>query len=174
MIKERWEKMLYKSKYASPLGNLLILADNSSVLGLWFEDQKYYGASYSLEEAVYQENRVIKKVKEWLSDYFDGRKPAKEHLSLAPKVTDFRQKVLSILQTVPYGQTITYQQILDKLKENYGENVGSARAVGGAVGHNPISIIIPCHRVIGSDGSLTGYAGGIERKLKLLTLEDIR
>ncbi|MEL5941091.1 6-O-methylguanine DNA methyltransferase, partial [Tetragenococcus halophilus] len=107
--------MLYKSKYASPLGNILILADNSSVLGLWFEDQQYYGASYSLEEAVDQENRVIKKVKEWLSDYFDGRKPAKEHLSLAPKVTDFRQKVLSILQTVPYGQTITYQQILDKL-----------------------------------------------------------
>ncbi|QGP75916.1 methylated-DNA--[protein]-cysteine S-methyltransferase [Tetragenococcus halophilus] len=166
--------MLYKSKYASPLGNILILADNSFVLGLWFEDQKYYGASYSLEEAVYQENRVIKKVKEWLNDYFDGRKPAKEHLSLAPKVTDFRQKVLSILQTVPYGQTITYQQILDKLKENYGKNVGSARAVGGAVGHNPISIIIPCHRVIGSDGSLTGYAGGIERKLKLLTLEGIR
>ncbi|MEK2535056.1 methylated-DNA--[protein]-cysteine S-methyltransferase [Tetragenococcus halophilus] len=166
--------MLYKSKYASPLGNILILADNSFVLGLWFEDQKYYGASYSLEEAVDQENRVIKKVKEWLNDYFDGRKPAKEHLSLAPKVTDFRQKVLSILQTVPYGQTITYQQILDKLKENYGKNVGSARAVGGAVGHNPISIIIPCHRVIGSDGSLTGYAGGIERKLKLLTLEGIR
>ncbi|GMG66542.1 methylated-DNA--[protein]-cysteine S-methyltransferase [Tetragenococcus halophilus] len=166
--------MLYKSKYASPLGNILILADNSFVLGLWFEDQKYYGASYSLEEAVDQENRVIKKVKEWLNDYFDGRKPAKEHLSLAPKVTDFRQKVLSILQTVPYGQTITYQQILDKLKENYGKNVGSARAVGGAVGHNPISIMIPCHRVIGSDGSLTGYAGGIERKLKLLTLEGIR
>ncbi|GMA08098.1 6-O-methylguanine DNA methyltransferase [Tetragenococcus halophilus subsp. flandriensis] len=166
--------MLYKSKYSSPLGNILILADESSVLGLWFEEQKYYGASYSLEEAVYQENRVIKNAKEWLNDYFDGRKPTKEHLSLAPQVTDFRQKVLSILQTVPYGQTITYQQILDKLKENFGENIGSARAVGGAVGHNPISIIIPCHRVIGSDGSLTGYAGGIERKIKLLTLEGTR
>jgi len=166
--------MLYKSKYSSPLGNILILADDSSVLGLWFEEQKYYGASYSLEEAVYQENCVIKNAKKWLNDYFDGRKPVKEHLSLAPQVTDFRQKVLSILQTVPYGQTITYQQILDKLKENFGENVGSARAVGGAVGHNPISIIIPCHRVIGSDGSLTGYAGGIERKIKLLTLEGAR
>ena len=166
--------MLFKSKYSSPLGTILILVDNSSVLGLWFEDQKYYGASYSLEEAVFQENQVVKKAKEWLNDYFDGRKPALEHLTLAPKVTDFRQKVLSILQTIPYGQTITYQQILDKLKENYGENVGSARAVGGAVGHNPISIIIPCHRVIGSDGSLTGYAGGIERKIKLLTLEGVR
>jgi len=166
--------MLYKSKYSSSLGNILILADERAVLGLWFEKQKYYGASYSLEEAVYHENRVIKKVKEWLNDYFDGEKPTIGHLSLAPNVTDFRQKVLSILQTVPYGQTITYQQILDKLKENYGENVGSARAVGGAVGHNPISIIIPCHRVIGSDGSLTGYAGGIERKIKLLALEGAR
>mgnify|MGYP000078063280 CR=1 FL=1 len=166
--------MLYKSKYSSPLGNILILADDSSVLGLWFEDQKYYGASYSLEEAVFQENRVIEKVKDWLNEYFDGKKTAIERLSLAPQVTDFRQKVLSILQTVPYGQTITYQQILAKLKDNYGENLGSARAVSGAVGHNPIPIIIPCHRVIGSDGSLTGYAGGIERKTKLLTLEGVR
>lgn len=165
--------MLYKSTYLSPLGELLILADDTALLGVWFEDQKYYGASYHLNEAVDQKNLIIKQATNWLDRYFNKEKPAIDSLPLAPNVTDFRKKVLEVLKSVPYGQTITYQQILDKLKENYGENVGSARAVGGAVGHNPISIIIPCHRVIGSEGSLTGYAGGKERKVALLTLEGI-
>lgn len=165
--------MLYKSTYLSPLGKLLILADDKALLGVWFEDQKYYGASYHLNDAVYQKNSIIKEVTDWLDRYFNGENPDINRLSMTPDVTDFRKKVLEVLKSVPYGKTITYKQIVDQLHELYGENVGSARAVGGAVGHNPISIIIPCHRVIGSDGSLTGYAGGKERKLKLLTLEGV-
>ncbi|GMA46644.1 methylated-DNA--[protein]-cysteine S-methyltransferase [Tetragenococcus muriaticus] len=165
--------MLYKSIYLSPLGKLLILTDDQTLLGVWYEDQKYYGASYRLSEAVYQENSIIEEVTNWLDRYFNKENPDISYLPLAPDVTDFRKKVLEILKSTPYGQTITYQQITNRLKEIYGENVGSARAVGGAVGHNPISIIIPCHRVIGSDGSLTGYAGGKERKVALLTLEGV-
>lgn len=163
--------MLYKKIYSSSLGSILILADNKALLGVWFEDQKYYGASYSLNEIVYQENSITKEVTAWLDSYFNEENPPIDNLPLDPHVTAFRKKVLEVLKSIPYGQTTTYQQITNRLKEIYGENVGSARAVGGAVGHNPISIIIPCHRVIGSDGSLTGYAGGKERKVALLTLE---
>ncbi|AYW47058.1 6-O-methylguanine DNA methyltransferase [Tetragenococcus osmophilus] len=165
--------MLYKSTYLSPLGELLILADDTALLGVWFEDQKYFGASYHLNEAIDQENRIIKQTTNWLDRYFNKENTAIDSLPLAPNVTDFRKKVLEVLKSVPYGKTITYQQVVDNLHKLYGENVGSARAVGGAVGHNPISIIIPCHRVIGSDGSLTGYAGGKERKVALLTLEGV-
>ena len=165
--------MLYTSEYLSPLGQLLLLANDEALLGLWFTDQKYYGASYPLAEAVAQENKITAEVTDWLEAYFAGQQPPIALLSLAPAVTTFREKVLRILQDIPYGEVVTYQQIVDRLKATYGEKIGSARAVGGAVGHNPISIIIPCHRVIGSNGSLTGYAGGLARKQALLRLEGI-
>ena len=163
--------MLIKSDYESPLGNLLLLSDGTALIGAWFSEQKYYGAGYHLEEAVTGKDLMIDEAKRWLDEYFMGHIPTMGQLVLAPKVTDFRKKVCEVLITIPYGETMTYQAIVDKLRLLYGGDIGSARAVGGAVGHNPISIIMPCHRVIGSNGSLTGYAGGVNRKVELLKIE---
>lgn len=157
--------------YASPLGQLILLADSESLLGLWYADQTYSGANYSLETIQHGTSPILQATAKWLDDYFGGRKPAIERLTLAPQTTPFRRQVYQILTTIPYGETMTYQQITEKLSQLNNRHTGSARAVGGAVGHNPISIIIPCHRVIGTDGSLTGYAGGLERKRRLLAFE---
>lgn len=163
--------MLFKDNYESPLGKIEILCDEESVKGLWFEDQKYYGSKYDLSKIHEKENLVIRAVKIWLNQYFSGNQPNIDRLILAPEVTEFQKKVLEILENVAYGQTISYKMIADKLAFEENGKKSSARAVGGAVGHNPISILIPCHRVVGSDGSLTGYAGGIKRKIELLALE---
>lgn len=163
--------MFYKSHYQSPLGRIEILCDDQAVKGVWFEHQKYYGAQFDLSQIKNEENIVTKKVESWLEQYFLGEQPLIGQLQLEPEVTDYRKKVLAILTQVSYGKTITYQEIANKISlENDGKK-GAARSVGGAVGHNPISILIPCHRIIGSDGSLTGYAGGLERKIALLNLE---
>lgn len=163
--------MLVKSEYQSPLGQLLILCDEKTVKGVWFKKQKYFGAQYDLASIPAGENETTTQVKGWLTQYFAREIPEIHFALLAPETTGFRQKVFEILKRVPAGQTITYKEIADKLREQESGVKGSARAVGGAVGHNPISLLIPCHRVVGSDGSLTGYAGGIERKKALLALE---
>lgn len=157
--------MLYQKNYQSPLGPLTLLSDDTALLGVWFADQKYFGAGYDLETAQTTDVPVLTAAQQWLTAYFAGQRPEIEALTLAPKVTAYRQRVLAILQQIPYGQTWAYQEIAEQLGHS------SARAVGGAVGHNPISIIIPCHRVVGSDGQLTGYAGGLDRKIALLKLE---
>lgn len=159
--------MLFKSNYRSPFGNFTILSDENSLLGVWFEKQKYYGSSYDLTHLSSNENKLMKHTKHWLDAYFSGEKPSITELSLKPQVTPYQKKVLEILKTIPYGKTITYQEIANQL-----ETKSSARAVGGAVGRNPISILIPCHRVIGTNGSLTGYAGGLPLKKALLSLEN--
>ena len=161
---------MYKTYYASPIGQILILTDENALLGLWLENQKYFGAGYDLEQAQQEETKVSQHVVAWLDAYFKGENPATDEIPLAPQVTEFRSKVLTVLQKIPYGQTATYSDILRKLQAEYGK-IGSARAVGGAIGHNPISIIIPCHRIVGSDGKLTGYAGGLDKKPFLLELE---
>ena len=161
---------MYKTYYASPIGQILILTDENALLGLWLENQKYFGAGYDLEQAQQEETKVSQHVVAWLDAYFKGENPATDEIPLAPQVTEFRSKVLTVLQKIPYGQTATYSDILRKLQAEYGK-IGSARAVGGAIGHNPISIIIPCHRIVGSDGKLTGYAGGLDKKSFLLELE---
>jgi len=158
--------VFYQTKYASPLGPITLLSDATSLRGLWFADQKYFGAQYDLAAASHAPTAILTATSAWLTAYFAGQRPTTRDLPLAPDVTAFRQRVLAVIAQVPFGQTITYQQIAAKLGQP-----SAVRAVGGAVGHNPLSLVIPCHRVVGSDGSLTGYAGGLDRKIALLTLE---
>lgn len=162
---------MLQTTYGSPLGQLTLLANETHLLGLWYQDQAHFGADYSLKTIDHGTSPILQQAIRWLEDYFNGHHPAIEPLPLHPQTTPFRQQVYQILTTIPYGQTMTYQQIADRLSELNSPKMGSARAVGGAIGHNPIGIIIPCHRVIGSNGSLTGYAGGLKRKRQLLAFE---
>ena len=154
--------MVYTCTYPSPLGNILLAADEVGLTGLWFEGQKYFGNTLP-KEAVSQEIPVLIRAKKWLDVYFSGKEPdftVPFHFT----GTNFQNEVWEILCTIPYGKTVTYWQIAKQISEKYGKKQMSAQAVGQAVGHNKISILVPCHRVVGSDGSLTGYAGGIEKK----------
>ena len=154
---------------SSPLGDILLAADEIGLTGLWFEGQKNYARTLSPESGE-RELPVFRQAKHWLEVYFAGKEPAFS-VPLHPMGTAFQQRVWSLLRTIPYGNTATYGEIAKRLAAENGIAHLSAQAVGGAVGRNPISILIPCHRVIGADGSLTGYAGGIERKCALLMLE---
>lgn len=165
--------MLFSHLYHSPLGDMTLVSDDQNILGLWFNDQKYFAANYDMKTIKDELNEPNKRASEWLTAYFDGERPSPQSLQLDPQVTEFRKRVLNVLQQIPYGQTMSYKEISDALQNNVAKKTNSSRAVGGAVGHNPISIIIPCHRVIGSDGSLTGYAGGVNRKIALLKLEGV-
>ena len=161
--------MQYISHYASPLGNILLAADDLGLTGLWFEGQKYF-ALHLDKTCEEKELPLFEDVKKWLDIYFSGKNPDFK-VPLHLHGTDFQKEVWDILCEIPYGQTMTYGEIAGQIASKSGRNSMSAQAVGGAVGHNPISIIVPCHRVVGSNGSLTGYAGGIDKKLALLTLE---
>ena len=161
--------MVYTCTYKSKLGEILLAADEIGLTGLWFTGQKYF-ASTLPDEHIPRETPVLSEAKEWLDVYFSGKKPAFTP-PLHPAGSAFRQSVWQILLQIPYGQTITYGEIARKMAELKNVSRMSAQAVGGAVGHNEISIIIPCHRVIGANGSLTGYAGGIDKKAALLELE---
>ncbi len=164
--------MQYQCKYKSPLGDMLIEADEIGLTGLWFEGQKYFPHN-SDEKSEGQENPVFEQTKKWLDIYFSGQKPDFD-IPLHLTGTVFQKEVWEILCNIPYGQTITYGDIAKQLAKKRGLRKMSAQAVGGAVGHNKISIIVPCHRVIGSNGSLTGYAGGIDKKAALLKLEKLK
>ena len=161
--------MQYTSHYESPLGNILLAADEAGLTGLWFEDQKYYAADLDKEHEE-KEISLFGTAKQWLDIYFSGKEPDFS-VPLHFIGTDFQKEVWEILCTIPYGQAMTYGGIAEWIAASRGVSRMSAQAVGGAVGHNKISIIVPCHRVVGTNGSLTGYAGGIERKMKLLSLE---
>ena len=163
--------MQYISHYHSPLGNILLAADQIGLTGLWFEGQKYF-ALYLDKEHEEKEVPVLQQTKKWLDIYFSGKEPDFK-LPLHFTGTDFQNEVWEILSAIPYGQTTTYGEIAKQIAAKRGLARMSAQAVGGAVGHNEISIIVPCHRVVGSNGSLTGYAGGIDKKVKLLTLEKV-
>ena len=161
--------MLYTMYYPSPLGRMLLAADGEGLVGAWFEGQKYYGSA--LEDDVLQEkNDILRRAEQWLDLYFSGTEP-----DFTPAIhltgSDFRKQVWKLLLEIPYGQTRTYGDIAEQIAAENGRKSMSAQAVGGAVGHNPVSIIIPCHRVVGAKGSLTGYAGGLDRKAKLLEWE---
>ena len=151
--------------YDSPLGRIMMAGDGEALTGLWFDGQKYFAETLSAEYAV-KDLPVFAETRRWLDLYFSGRIPDFTP-PLKMRGSAFRRTVWEILLSVPYGRTITYGEIAGRIS---GRN-GAAQAVGGAVSHNPVSLIIPCHRVIGADGSMTGYAGGTDRKICLLRME---
>ena len=161
--------MEYIHHYASPLGGITAASDGQALTGLWFDGQKYFVQGL---DPVHEEKMlpVFEQTGSWLDIYFSGKDPGFIP-PLLMKTTPFRRTVWEILLTIPYGHTMTYGAIAAGIAERKGLPGMSAQAVGGAVGHNAISLIIPCHRVVGADGSLTGYAGGLDKKLKLLALE---
>ena len=163
--------MFYSATYPSPVGTITLASDGESLTGLWLEGQKYHGGTIPEEMMKNNSLRLFDDAKRWLDRYFARKKPAISELSLAPIGGEFRQGVWSILCEIPYGGVITYGAIAKKMAMKMKRERMSSQAVGGAVGHNPISIIIPCHRVVGTNGSLTGYAGGIGIKIKLLELQ---
>ncbi|MDL2287902.1 methylated-DNA--[protein]-cysteine S-methyltransferase [Oscillospiraceae bacterium OttesenSCG-928-F05] len=167
--------MYYSAYYPSPVGDLTLACDGEgkALVGLWIAGQKYFGGTLPEAMTPGEDIPLFKTVKNWLDRYFAGETPAISELPLAPIGTAFRQEVWRILQSIPYGQVMTYGGIAAVMAEKMGRKTMSGQAVGGAVGHNPISIIIPCHRVIGADGSLTGFAGGIKTKMQLLKLEGV-
>ena len=195
--------MLYRSIYSSPIGKILIIFEEDALLGLYFDGQKGFdelikdeeeknlgdGKSFEIEDKdlrgeslghdknkvsgeKFCDDKILGDTKKWLDLYFSGEEP-----NFTPKLklegTEFRREVWKILLEIPYGETLSYKDIAEKLMASGKYERMSSQAVGGAVGHNPISIIIPCHRVVGTSGSLTGYAGGLGRKVRLLELEGI-
>lgn len=163
--------MIYTTKTPSPVGTITLASDGRHLIGAWIAGQKYFARTISEETLRNDELPIFLQTVEWLNQYFSGRQPSISSLSLRPAGSAFRQAVWKILRDIPYGEVTTYGAIARQIAAGRGLKSMSAQAVGGAIAHNPISIIIPCHRVIGSDGSLTGYAGGLEVKKKLLHLE---
>lgn len=162
--------MEYVHHYESPLGDMTMASNGKELTGLWFEEQRYYADGLS-DEFENKELPVFDETRSWLDMYFCGKEPDFTP-PLCINATAFRRRVCEIMLTISYGQTMTYSQIGEIIAKEKGIQRMSAQAVGGAVGHNSISIIIPCHRVVGTNGSLTGYAGGIDKKIQLLTIEN--
>ena len=163
--------MQYTTTYLSPLGQILLAADDIGLTGLWFNGEKFYAKNLAPEHEE-KEVPVFGEVKHWLDLYFSGTNP-----EFMPPIhmigSTFQLSVWDILKQIPYGETTTYGEIAKQIAASRGKERMSAQAVGGAVGHNEISIIVPCHRVVGTNGSLTGYAGGVDKKVRLLTLEGV-
>ncbi|WP_407412685.1 methylated-DNA--[protein]-cysteine S-methyltransferase [Methanobrevibacter sp.] len=160
--------MYYSTDYTSPLGEMLLVSDGEAICGLWFYGQKHFKSTIDDDLIEKSDLDIFKKATKWLDEYFKGINPEID-FKLKPRGSEFRLRVWKILAEIPYGKTTTYGEISSRISPEM-----SAQAVGGAVGHNPISIMLPCHRVLGSDGKLTGYAGGIERKIELLKLEKVK
>lgn len=165
--------MYYQTSYPSPIGAMTLASDGENLVGLWNEGQKYHGGTIRDEMLCNDTLPLFSLVRQWLDRYFAGDMPAIADIPLRPIGGAFRQAVWAALCQISYGQTATYGDIARGVAAQMGRGSMSSQAVGGAVGHNPISIIIPCHRVVGTNGSLTGYAGGIAAKTKLLTLEGV-
>lgn len=166
--------MIWIQRYESPLGGITLASDGDAITGLWFDGQKYFGSTLqekpSFAEAEHEGIPVLEQAVQWLDLYFGGRIPDFTP-PLLMKTTGFRKAVWEILLTIPYGHTMTYGEIAKRLAKRMDISSMSAQAVGGAVGHNAISLMIPCHRVLGAGGELTGYAGGLDKKRWLLMME---
>lgn len=165
--------MYYMTEYPSPIGKLTLASDGTHIVGLWLEGQKFFMDTLPQLPVRRDELEVFGSTRTWLDRYFTGDKPRCGELPLKPIGGEFRQAVWNCLCRIPYGELTTYGAIAKSVAAELGRRTMSAQAVGGAVGRNPISIIIPCHRVVGSKGDLTGYAGGLEKKHWLLRLEGI-
>lgn len=163
--------MLYYKKAASPLGEITLRSDGEALTGLWFADDKHYGAK-DIAGAALADLDVFMQAEAWLAEYFAGREP-KVSVPLKLQGSEFQMQVWRLLQDIPYGRLVTYGDIAKKIAAQKGVARMSAQAVGGAVGHNPLCIIVPCHRVVGANGRLTGYGGGMWRKVRLLELEKV-
>lgn len=159
--------MYYSTDYISPIGKMLIVSDGEAICGAWFYGQKHFKSTIVEKTIPDDDLAIFKQTKQWFEDYFNGLNP-QINFKLKADGSQFRQKVWKILSEIPYGETLTYGEIASRISPNM-----SSQAVGGAVGHNPISILIPCHRVIGRDGKLTGYAAGLDKKIELLKIENI-
>lgn len=157
--------------YESPLGSYVMAEEDGALAGLWLMGQKYFPKE--LPPAGAGEGEIFTLTRRWLDAYFAGRQPDVSALPMAPKGSAFARRVWQLLLEIPYGQTVTYGGLAKRLAEQRGLAYMSAQAVGGAVGHNPISVIIPCHRVLGAKNQLTGYAGGLDVKTFLLKLEGV-
>ena len=157
------------ARYASPLGPMLLASEGAALVGAWFEGQRHYASGCNLQQAAWADAPSLSAARSWLDAYFAGQQP-EQPLPLAPKGTPFRQAVWRQLLQIPYGATTTYGEIAAALRARGMR--ASAQAVGGAVGRNPLSLFIPCHRVLGAGGALTGYAAGVEKKQWLLRLEN--
>ena len=162
---------MFMTKYESPVGNLTLVSNGRQLTGLFVDGQRYFPDVSKMETK--KDLAVFDATIHWLDAYFEGKSPCGETIPLKPEGTAFRMAVWKLLMAIPYGGMTTYGELARKLNETAGMKT-CARAVGNAVGHNPISIIIPCHRVVGADGGLTGYAGGLDVKQKLLKLEQKR
>lgn len=165
--------MYYFTKYASPTGPITLVCEGDKLAGLWFDGERYFMDTVTGPITERDGLPILDAAKNWLDRYFAGEKPAIPELPLSPAGNEFRRMVWDILNEIPYGEVTTYGEIAKQMAAKMGKGRMSAQAVGGAVGHNPISIIIPCHRVVGAGGNLTGYGGGIHRKIKLLELEGV-
>ena len=165
---------IYTTQYLSPLGPITLACDDDAIIGLWFNGQKYCANILPDPALMTQasEHPLLSQASRWLDIYFSGKNPPFLP-PLRANSTPFRKRVCEIMLTIAYGKTMTYGEIANIIAKEKGLEKMSAQAVGGAVGHNPIAIMIPCHRVVGTNGSLTGYAGGLDRKVKLLTLEGV-
>ncbi len=158
-------------RYPSPLGELLLAAQGDLLTGAWFTEQKYFARTLEADH-IEGSAPVLNQAKRWLDVYFTGRDPGPVP-PLSPAGTPFQREVWDLLSAIPYGGTATYGALARTLAQRRGFVHFSAQAIGGAVGHNPISLFIPCHRVLGANGSLTGYAGGVDKKRALLALEGV-
>lgn len=158
--------MYFSTDYSSPIGNMMIVSDGEAICGVWFYGQKHFKSTVG-ETIENDDLDIFKKVTDFFDDYFDAKNPAID-FKLRPRGSEFRCRVWKILSEIPYGKTMTYGEIASRISSTM-----SAQAVGGAVANNPISILIPCHRVMGADGKLTGYAAGVDKKIELLKIEKI-
>jgi len=163
--------MFYISKYKSPVGDITLASNGEKLTGLWFDGQKYFADTLA-ENYEEKDLPVFGQTEKWLDIYFSGKAPDFTPPLDMGEISPFRKRVWEIMLEIPFGQTSTYGKIAKQIAKETGKRV-SGQAVGGAVGHNSISLVIPCHRVVGTNGSLTGYAGGIDKKIKLLKLEGV-
>lgn len=163
--------ILFKTMYLSPVGEMMLASDGENIVGVWIVGQKYFAYGCDKNMVFRDDLPVFALARDWLNRYFAGARPSISELPLAPRGGLFRQMVWKYLCEIPYGTVCTYGDIARKIASSRGVPHMSARAIGGAVGHNPISVIIPCHRVIGARGCITGYAAGVSTKIKLLKFE---